>query len=114
MKSFSVLILTASLASAALDPAAVRQAARYSREHRGTSFLVIQNGKALFEEYPRGGDADTPQRIYSGTKAFWNLAALAAMEDGLLSLDELVANTISSWRNDPRKSQVTIRQLLDF
>jgi len=57
---------------------------------------------------------DTPQRIYSGTKAFWNLAALAAMEDGFLSLDEPVANTIASWWNDPRKSKVTIRQLLDF
>jgi len=109
-----VLILTASLASAGLDPAAVRKAAKYSREHRGTSFLVIQNGKTLLEDYSRGGGADTPQRIYSGTKAFWNLAALAAMEDGLLSLDEPVANTIPSWRNDPRKSQVTIRQLLDF
>jgi CubicO group peptidase (beta-lactamase class C family) len=68
----------------------------------------------LFEEYSHGGNADTPQRIYSGTKAFWNLAALAAMEDGFLSLDEPVANTIASWRNDSSKSKVTIRQLLDF
>jgi CubicO group peptidase (beta-lactamase class C family) len=74
----------------------------------------MQNGQTLFEEYSHGGNADTPQRIYSGTKAFWNLAALAAMEDGFLSLDEPVANTIASWRNDPRKSKVTIRQLLDF
>ena len=110
----SILILTAALASATLDPTALRRAAKYSREHRGTSFLVIQNGKALLEEYSRGSSADTPQRIYSGTKAFWNLAALAAMEDRLLSLDEVVANTIPSWRNDRRKSQVTIRQLLDF
>jgi CubicO group peptidase (beta-lactamase class C family) len=114
MKSFLVFIFTVSLASAALDPAAVRQAARYSREHRGTSFLVIQNSQTLFEEYSHGGNADTPQRIYSGTKAFWNLAALAAMEDGFLSLDEPVANTIASWRNDSSKSKVTIRQLLDF
>ena len=117
MKSFfpgAILLLIVSAASASLDPSAVRQAAKYSQEHRGTSFLVIQNGKTLIEEYHRDGGADAPQRIYSGTKAFWNLAALAAMEDGLLSLDEPVANTISSWRNDPRKSQVTIRQLLDF
>jgi len=107
-------LVAASLCSAALDPAALRQAATYSREHRGTSFLVIQNGKTLLEEYHRDGSAETPQRIYSGTKAFWNLAALAAMEDGLLSLDEPVANTIASWREDPRKSRVTIRQLLDF
>ena len=102
------------MVSTGLDLAAVRQAAKYSREHGGTSFLAIQNGRTLYEEYSHGLDADTPQRIYSGTKAFWNLAALAAMEDGLLTLDEPVANTISSWQNDPRKSQVTIRQLLDF
>jgi CubicO group peptidase (beta-lactamase class C family) len=100
--------------AAALDPGAVQKAAKYSREHRGTSFLVIEHGKTLVEEYRRDADANTPQRIYSGTKAFWGLAALAAMEEGLLTLDEPVANTIQSWRKDPRKSQITIRQLLDF
>ena len=89
-------------------------AAEYSAKHRGTSFLAIQNGKTLLEEYPGRASADTPQRIYSGTKAFWNLAALAAAEDGILNLDERVADTIASWRQDPRKSRVTIRQLLDF
>jgi len=97
-----------------LDPAAVRAAAKYSSTHHGTSFLAIQNGKTLLEEYPAGGNAETPRKIYSGTKAFWNLAALAAAQDGLLNLDERVADTIPAWRNDPRKSRVTIRQLLDF
>jgi CubicO group peptidase (beta-lactamase class C family) len=68
----------------------------------------------VLEQYPAGGNANTARRIFSGTKAFWNLAALAAAEDGLLSLDEPVAETIPSWRNEPRKARVTIRQLLDF
>ena len=101
-------------APAKLDPAAVAKAAKYSAEHRGTSFLAIQNGKTILEEYPHKGDADSPQRIYSGTKAFWNLAALAAAEDRILDLDEPVSKTLDSWRNDPRKARVTIRQLLDF
>lgn len=101
-------------AAASLDPDAVRKAAKYSAEHRGTSFLAIQNGKTLLEEYHRKADADTPLRIYSGTKAFWNLAALAAVEDGILDLDERVALTIPSWEKDSRKARVTIRQLLDF
>ena len=110
-----LLLLAAAGAQAeTLNPAAVRRAAKYSAEHRGTSFLAIQNGKTLLEDYPGRASADTPQRIYSGTKAFWNLAALAAAEDGILNLDERVADTIASWRKDPRKSQVTIRQLLDF
>ena len=33
---------------------------------------------------------------------------------GCCALDERVADTITSWRSDPRKAQVTIRQLLDF
>src|SRR5205814_2887320 len=61
-----------------------------------------------------GGGADTLRKIYSGTKAFWNLGALAAMEGGLLKLDERVADTIPEWQSDARKSPVTIRQLLDF
>lgn len=94
--------------------AEVRKAAKYSAEHRGSSFLVIQNSKTLLEEYPGKANANTLQRIYSGTKAFWNLAALAAADDGILDLDEPVAYTIESWRVDRRKSQITIRQLLDF
>jgi CubicO group peptidase (beta-lactamase class C family) len=96
---------------AALDVAA---AASYSRSHRGASLLVVQNGRTVFEEYPDREGAGAARKIYSGTKAFWNLAALAAAEDGLLNLDEPVANTISAWRSDVRKSRVTIRQLLDF
>lgn len=103
--------LTASAGGAAaeLDPAAVKAAAEYSARHRGVSFLAIQNGRTLLER-----EAKTPHRIYSGTKAFWDLAALAAEEDGLFSLDDRVCDTITSWRNDLRRSQVTIRQLLNF
>jgi CubicO group peptidase (beta-lactamase class C family) len=111
------LVLLASgqaLARATLSGESLRRAAKYSAEHHGRSFLAIQNGKTLLEEYPGKDDAETPLRIYSGTKAFWNLAALAAAEDGILNLDERVADTISSWRGDSRKSRVTIRQLLDF
>src|SRR5882762_1295778 len=106
-----LLLFLAGTASAitSLDPAAVRVAADYSARHRGVSFLEIQDNRTLLEQ-----NAKTPHKIYSGTKAFWDLAALAAAEDGLLRLDEPVADTITSWRRDPRKAQVTIRQLLDF
>ena len=102
-------LVNAATAISPLDPAAVRMAADYSARHRGVSFLAIQDGRTLLEQ-----NAKTAHKIYSGTKAFWDLAALAAAEDGLLHLDERVADTIMSWRSDPRKAQVTIRQLLDF
>jgi CubicO group peptidase (beta-lactamase class C family) len=108
------LLLLASTASAAVQPGAVDAAARYSASRGGASLLVIENGKTVREEYPDGGGGGAARKIFSGTKAFWNLAALAAAEDGLLSLDERVAETIPAWRDDPRKARVTIRQLLDF
>jgi CubicO group peptidase (beta-lactamase class C family) len=102
------LIASTALA-ASVNPNAIRAAAAYSRSAGGTSFLAIQNGQTLLEQ-----NANEGHKIYSGTKAFWCLAALAAAEEGLLSLDENVANTIPAWQSDPRKSRITIRQLLDF
>ena len=111
--SFGMVLLlslvNAATAISSLDPAAVRMAADYSARHRGFSFLAIQDGRTLLEQ-----NAKTPHKIYSGTKAFWDLAALAAAEDGLISLDDRVAETITNWRSDPQKAQVTIRQLLDL
>jgi CubicO group peptidase (beta-lactamase class C family) len=112
MKRLAALLLSLAASASAitsLDPAAVSAAAEYSARHGGVSFLAIQDRRTLMEQ-----NAKTPHKIYSGTKAFWDLAALAAAEDGLLNLDERVADTITSWRSDPRKAQVTIRQLLDF
>ena len=94
---------------AALSPESVRAAAAYSASHGGASLLVLQAGKTLHES-----GANAARKIYSGTKAFWCLAALAAAQDGLLGLDDHVADTIPAWREDPRKERVTIRQLLDF
>ncbi len=77
---FGALLLLSLAGSASaitlLDPAAVSTAAEYSARHRGASFLAIQNGRTLLEQ-----NAKMPHKIYSGTKAFWDLAALAAADD---------------------------------
>src|SRR4028119_2432438 len=112
MRTFGALLVFAASACSAfaeLNSDAVRAAAPFSNSRRGASLLIMQGGKTLHEQ-----NANDSRKIYSGTKAFWCLAGLAAAPDGLLSLDERVADTIPEWRNDPRKSRVTIRQLLDF
>lgn len=117
VRTFSLALLVVGFlhtAAAELAPLSVRAAAKYSAEHQGRSLLVIQSRRILCEEYPNGGAARGGSKIYSGTKAFWNLAALAAAEDGLLRLDERVAATLEEWRDDPRKARITLRQLLDF
>ena len=74
--------------------------------------LVMQNGRTVYEHYADGGAANRRWPIFSGTKSFWGIAALAAVHDGLFKLDDPVSNTITEWKSDPRKSQITIRQLL--
>jgi CubicO group peptidase (beta-lactamase class C family) len=107
---FAMVLLAATpISEAAVTPTTIRAAAAYSATRGGKSFLAIQHGRTLLEQ-----SAGQRRKIYSGTKAFWCLAALAAVEDGLLRLDEPVSATIPAWRNNPRKAQITIRQLLDF
>ncbi|MEI6603819.1 MAG: serine hydrolase [Verrucomicrobiota bacterium] len=93
---------------------ALRDAADYSASRRGCSLLVMEHGKTLLEEYPNGGDAHVPHQIYSGTKAFFTLATLVAAHEGLLRLDEPVASTITEWRGSSQRSEITLRELMNF
>src|SRR6476646_3523024 len=88
------------------------RAAKYSESRRGSAILVMQNGRTIFEHYANGGSANRRWPIFSGTKSFWGIAALGAVQEGLFKLDDPVADTITEWKSDPRKSQITIRQLL--
>jgi len=98
---------------AEIRPADCARAAQYSERGRGVSTLVIQNGRTVFEHYANGGSASGRWPIFSGTKSFWGIAALAAVRDGLFKLDDPVSDTITEWKSDPRKSRITIRQLLN-
>jgi CubicO group peptidase (beta-lactamase class C family) len=103
--------------AAAVDEAFLarcKAAAEYSRSHDGEVMLVYLDGKPVFEDAIPRFSIDMPHALASGTKSFSGIAAALAIEDGLLSLDEKVADTIHEWKNDPRKSQVTVRQLLSL
>src|SRR5882762_6649450 len=100
------------LLAADIQPGNCARAAAYSENNRCFSMLVMQNGKTVFEHYANGGGADMRCKIFSGTKNFWGIAALCAVRDGLIRLDDRVADTITEWKNDQRKSQITVRQLL--
>jgi len=106
------LIATSTTAFGQLRAADSARAAKYSESKRGISMLVMQNGRTIFEHYANGGSPGRRWPIFSGTKSFWGIAALAAVRDGLFKLDDLVSDTISEWKSDPRKSRITIRQLL--
>ncbi len=74
--------------------------------------LVMQNAQTIFEHYANGGSPRVRWPIFSGTKSFWGVVALAAMRDGLFKLDDPVSDTITEWKGHSRKSRITIRELL--
>lgn len=117
MKTFTFIILVLMFALSAfaqvkITPENFRAAADYSKQSRGFSVLVMQGDKIIFEDYQNGATADSDHTLFSGTKSFAGIMAIAAQEDGLLKLDEKISDTITEWKSDPGKSKITIRQLL--
>lgn len=88
------------------------KAADYSAQHSGRALLIQRDGKVIFERYDNGWAADRPHPLASGTKSFTGVMAMMAEQDGLLTLDELAADTLTEWKTDPRKSKITVRHLL--
>lgn len=86
----------------------------YSRKHGAQALIVARGGEISLEEYDDGFERTQSHPLYSGTKSFWGVAAICAVEDGLLELDERVAATIDGWSEDPWKRRVTLRMLLSL
>lgn len=98
---------------APLERSRIEAATAYSEAHGGRAVVVMQRGEIAFEQYVQGWNGDRPHPLASGTKSFNGILAMCAIEDGLISsLDEKVCETILEWKDDPRKSQITVRHLL--
>lgn len=111
--SLALLLARSTLLFAEIRPNDCARAAKYSEGKRGVSMLVLQNGHTVFEHYANGGMENAAWPIFSGTKSFWGIAALCAVNDGLVRLDDRVADTITEWKSDGRKSRISVRQLLN-
>lgn len=94
------------------NPSHHKLAALYSAQHRGIALLVMVDGQILFEDYPGRGRPSRAHELASGTKSFSGVMAVAAVQDGLLSLEEPLAQTLTEWQGDPWRSQINLRQLL--
>ncbi len=101
-------------ASAQLSSEAINAAHQYSTRHSGIGMIIREQGETRFEKYYNGHDRDEPVHIYSGTKSFFGALAVIAEDEGILSLDERVSDTLPEWKTDRFKSQITLRELLDF
>jgi CubicO group peptidase (beta-lactamase class C family) len=94
--------------------AAFTRAADYSAGLGGRAVLVMVDGQVEFERADNGWSLALPHMLASGTKSFTGVMAMLAVQDGLITLDERVADTITEWRSDPRKSRITVRHLLEL
>lgn len=109
---FAVLNLP-SPGAAQLSSSSIDAAQKYSASHNGIGLIVKERGQLRYENY-YNGYSGAPLHIYSGTKSFFGVLAVMAQEDGLFKLDDKASDTLTEWRSDPRKSEIRIRELLNF
>ena len=90
----------------------MKSAADYSKAQQGQTMVVLFDGRIVFERYDNGGAPEKVQMLASGSKSFVGLAAMAAVHDKVINLDDPVCESITQWKDDPRKAAITYRQLL--
>lgn len=84
-------------------------AANYSQRSGESALIVWHNGRVVLDRQSRPGKE---ANVFSVTKSLAALGALHAVGRGILRLDERVSDTLTEWRADPRKSRITVRELL--
>jgi CubicO group peptidase (beta-lactamase class C family) len=91
-----------------------QKAGEYSQKQTGDALVIFRGDRVVYENYATGMTAASPHALTSGTKSFIGPVALVAVQDKLMDLDEPVADTITAWKKDPNKANITIRQLLNL
>jgi CubicO group peptidase (beta-lactamase class C family) len=80
------------------------------------SLLVVKNGYLIAEDYFNEGSVDQKDRLQSVTKSYTSALVGIALEQGYLSsLDQKMLDffpEVAGQITDPRKEQITIRELL--
>jgi CubicO group peptidase (beta-lactamase class C family) len=93
-------------------PSRLEMARAYSVDKSGDALLVRVDGELVLEDYSNGYDPDQPHMLTEASTLLAGLVALAAVDDGLITLDEPVSETITEWKDDPEKSDITVSELL--
>jgi len=76
-----------------------------------TGTLIIQNGRIVGEKYREGWDKHTSQRTWSVAKSVGASIIGAAIEDGIIDVDDKAELKAWSRKGDPR-ADITIKNLL--
>ena len=82
------------------------------------SLLIVKNGYLIAEDYFNEGSVDQKDRLQSVTKSFTSaLVGIALEQDYLSSVDQNMLDffpEVADQITDPRKEQITIRELLQM
>ncbi len=77
------------------------------------ALVVSTDGRIDVEEYGGGYSPAKPHALYSGTKSFWGIAALAAQAESIVDLDAPVVEHLPEFARDLR-ARITARMLLQM
>jgi CubicO group peptidase (beta-lactamase class C family) len=91
----------------------VDAALAYASKHEPHALLVQTGSRLMLESYAGGYTQAKPHPLYSGTKSFWGIAALAAEREGLVQLDAPVTSQLTEFSGDARRN-ITPRMLLQM
>lgn len=108
-------LLMVSAANRTISSDALQQATEYARINNSSALIIWRNGAIEAEQYFGDNDADTLLNSRSFAKPLTTIAIGRALQLGKIeSLDQPVADFIPQWRDDPLKSRMLIRHLLDM
>lgn len=84
----------------------------YLKSHETTAYLIIQDGKIIYEKYWKDCADSTASNLFSATKSIVSLLVGVAIDEGKISsVQEKIGNYLPEFANDER-GNITIRNLL--
>ncbi|MDJ0920478.1 MAG: serine hydrolase [Henriciella sp.] len=83
----------------------------YGEGTRTSAVVITHKGEVIAEQYGRGVGADTPQRTWSVAKSLTATVIGAALQDGLVGLDNTAIIDEFNHGADPRRD-ITLRNVL--
>lgn len=79
------------------------------------ALLVARNGQLVFERYFNGGTAQQARNIHSASKSILSATVGAAIDEGLLTLDTTVGESLAGRFSVPSNKQaITVKHLLSM
>lgn len=102
-------------AAAQIDVDALAKAEQFAGERASSTFLVWHKGALVKESYFGGADRDYLVNAKSLAKPVTAILIGRAIQQGhIQSLDQPVSDFLTEWKDDPGKSKILIRHLLDM